>query len=249
MTTFSTTVQEPVSLPAPRPGAGGDPAPAMSAGDIVAMLRRRMLLIVILFIFLSGLAGGGFAAWWYYFPGYRAECLIECISNLPETELSLEQDRLRQEEYQRFVQTQARLLKSPRILGEALKVTEVRETEWWKSIEGRTTKRPGQHLISLTDDLSAAPERGSDLLRVSMVARKREDPAIIVNEVVNQWYADVKKRAAEELASEPLEAAQTEMEELDRRIEDQRRELQALTDRLPPNAVHDPGCRCEAPPV
>ena len=249
MTTLSTTVPERISLPPSRPGAGPDTGPAPSAGDIIAMLRRRLLLIIVLFAVFSAFAVGGFAVWWFHFPGFRADCLIECISNLPETELTLEQDRLRKEEYQRFVETQALLLKSPGILGEALKVTAVRETDWWKSIEARASKAPNEHLIELTEELSATPVRETSLLRVSMVCRERQDPAVIVNEVVRQWHGSVRRRAADDLASEPLEAAQAELEELNRAIEDQRRELQSLAERLPAGARLNPAANITAQDV
>ena len=239
MTTLPTTVEETIASSAAHRG-GRDAGTTPSAGDIVSMLRRRMLLIVVLFVLFAAVAVGGFVVWWMYFPGYRAECFIECVSNIPDTELSVEQQRLRQEEYERFVQTQALLLKGPTTLGAALKVTAVRETNWWRAIEARSSKRPDEHLIELTEQLSAAPIRGTSFLRVALVARKREDPAIIVNEVVRRWYDSVRARSAEEFASQPLEAAQAELAELDRRIEDKRKELRTLATQLPPNARLNP---------
>jgi len=239
MTTFPSTVQERITLPT-APVRGGDTSFTPSAKEIVSMLRRRMFLIFVLFVLFSAAAVGGFAAWWMYYPGYRAECLIECVSNIPETELTVEAERLRQEEYERFVQTQALMLKSPNVLGAALKVTAVRETAWWRNIEARESKRPDEHLIELTEQLSTAPIRGTSFLRVSMVARKREDPAIIVNEVVRQWHDSIRSRSAEQFASQPLEAAQTELNEVDARVEEKRKQLRGVAAQLPPNARLNP---------
>ena len=213
-------------------GVGGPP----TLGDILAMLRRRLVMVVVLFFLFSGLAIGGFASWWLYFPGYLAESLIECISNIPETELTLDQQRLQQDEHERFVRTQALLLKSPGILGEALKVNAVRETGWYE-LARAGNKEP---LIELDEALSAAPVRGTNFLRVAIQCRNRQDAPVIVNEVVNQWYHAVKKRTAEDFATEALDAARDELRTLEDEIADKRTRLKVIAQRLPAGARQDP---------
>jgi succinoglycan biosynthesis transport protein ExoP len=236
MTTLATTVQERIALPTPARGGGEGFVPP-SASDVVAMLRRRSVLIVLLFILFAGLAVGGFVAWWFVFPGYRGECLIECVSNLPEKELTLEQQRLQQDEHERFVLTQAQVLKSPTILGEALKINAVKETDWYKTV----IRRKQEPLLELDRDLGAAPVRGTNLLRVAIECRNLKDPAIIVNEVVNQWYHTVKKRTAEEFASEALDAARKEEADLEKEMAEKRERLKAIAQRLPAGARQNPG--------
>ncbi|RME41362.1 MAG: polysaccharide biosynthesis tyrosine autokinase [Planctomycetota bacterium] len=240
MTTVSGTVQERIMLPPSAREGEADSASALTARDVWTMFRRRLVLIVVLFVLFTGMAVGGFLLWWFKFPGYRSEALIACISNIPRAELTPEQARLRQDEYERFVLTQAALLKSPGILSEALKVTAVRETQWWKDIEKRRWKRPNEHLIELMDELNAGPVRGTNFLKVSMVCRNPKDPAVIVRAVVNQWYDTVKQRTASEFADSALTAARQELDELDREIEDKRHRLQELATRLPPGARTNP---------
>ena len=201
------------------------------------MLRRRSVLIVVLFILFSALAVAGFLTWWYIFPGYRGECLIECVSNIPEKELTLEQERLRQDEHERFVLTQAQFLKSPTILGEALKINTVKETGWYRSVD-RRGKEP---LLELDLDLGAAPVRGTNFLRVSMECRNLKDSAVIVNEVVNQWYHTVKRRTAEEYTTEALDAAKKEEDALEREMNVKRERLKGIAQRLPAGARQSPG--------
>ncbi len=233
MSTLPTTVQEQFDLPAQQqgPSIGGG---VLSAGDILAMLRRRTVLVVLLFILFSSLVVGGFAAWWSQWPSYRAECLIECKSDVPETELTYEHERLKQEEQERFVRTQATLLTAPLTLGEALKLTVVRETEWYNSV------RNNEHLLELSDELSASPVRGTNLLRVSMECRKIEDPAVIVNAVVNQWVVSVKRRAAEEFAGKAIEDARQELKDLDDQFAENQGKLRRMSLRLPAGASSNP---------
>lgn len=235
MTTLPTTVQERIALPsgARMPGGGGG-SPVLTPQDVFAMLRRRTVMILVLFILFGALVVGGFAAWYVYFPGYQAESQIECISNIPEVNVSLEQQRLREDEYQRFVRTQALLIKSPSILSEALRITAVRETNWYKSI------RPGDHLLRLEDELSASPMRGTNILRVAMECRDKSDPAVLVNEIVNQWYNDVKRRTAEDFATGRLALLQQELADLDSKISGDQDRLKSIAARLPPGAIENP---------
>lgn len=234
MTSPSTTVQERISLPAPTRGPGASGSSPITATDIIAMLRRRTVLIVVLFVFFSALTGGGFVAWWIHFPGYRAEALIECVSNIPDAGLTVEQQRLRQDEHERFVLTQATLLKSPGVLGKALQVTAVRETGWYKSVD------PGEHLLELTGDLRSGPVRGTNLLRVAIETRSLKDAPVIVNEVVRQWLDHVKKHSADELTDEPLEAARRELQELDSDILAGQTQLKSIQMQLAPGSILDP---------
>ncbi len=215
-------------------GESSGRVPMLTAGDVVSMLRRRTLLIFLLTIFFSLLAIGGFAIAWIYFPGFRSDCLIECISNIPETELSTGQDVPREEEHARFVMSQAVLPKSPTVLSETLKVSAVRETNWFKSIEAN------EHLLRLTEQLGAAPVRGTNFIRVSIECKDPRDPAVIVNEVVNQWLSSVKRRTAENFASKALQDAQEQQSLLDKQVESKRASLAELAARLPAGAVDNP---------
>ncbi len=212
---------------------GGVTPPTVS--DVLAMLRRRAVLIILLFVLFSGLSVLGFAVWYLYYPGYLAECQIECISNLPQTSLTVEQERLRQDEYERFVRTQALMLKSPSVLGEALKLNAVRETDWFKSV------KPGDYLLELADQLIATPVRGTNILRVAMECRTKSDPAIIVNEIVNQWYSMVKRQSAEDFTSDRLALLQQELADLSRKVAQDQDRLKSIAERLPPGAIENPG--------
>ncbi|MGD2109958.1 MAG: polysaccharide biosynthesis tyrosine autokinase [Phycisphaerae bacterium] len=240
MTAQVANAQEQVSFPHPVHGAWGEGGAAFGAGDLFAMIRRRIVLIVVLFVLFSAMAVGGFATWWSQFPGYRSEALIECISNIPQARLTPEQERLRKDEHERFVLTQAQLLKSPGVLREALKLTVVRETDWWKTLNQRQWKRPDEHLIELIEQLSAQPVRGTNFLRVSMECRNPQDPKVIVSAVVDQWYEMVKRRSAEEFVDANLDAAQRELEQLDREISDDQDRLRTIAQRLPAGARMGP---------
>lgn len=183
MTTLPTTVQERIALPSTAQGAPSDAPGAYTAADIFAMIRRRMLLVIILSILFSAISVAGFWVWWQYLPSYEASAFIECVTNRPPTELSLkgEEQRLQNEEFERFVQTQAIRIKSPSVLLKALGMAAVQDTDWYRLID------KDKRLIELTDDLRATPMRNSNFLRVSISCRNKKDPDKIVNGVVGAW--------------------------------------------------------------
>lgn len=241
MATHPATLERQTASPISARRDSGDGGSALTIGDLLSMLRRRIVAVVGLFVLFTLMAVGGFMVWWVYFPGYESESLIECISNIPHAELTPEQVRLRQDEHDRFVLTQARLLKSPNILGEVLKLTAVRETHWWKTVQQRRWKKPEEHLIELIDELRATPMRGTNFLRVAMECRNPTDPKVIVQAVVSQWYDWARKGAADEFTSEPLNAAQEEQAALASEIEEGRNRLKAIALRLPPGGPLNPG--------
>ena len=236
MTTFSTPSEHGPGPVFALPRAGGEGGGPPSAGDIVSMLRRRIVLIVILFILFSAMAVAGFWAWWTYLPSYRAECQIQCISNIPDSGLSVEQRQLRQDEHERFVMTQALALRTPSILEDALRTAAVRETEWFKGVQ----RREEEPLLKLEDKLRAAPVRGTDILKVWIECHNRKDPAVLVNTVVDRWYETVERRAAQEFASEPLRDAQEQLVAIDAQIEEKRAQQREIAMRLPAGARQNP---------
>ncbi len=234
MTTAEGSFDDQLQLPRMGRGLGSEEGGGgPTVGDVFSMLRRRLVMIVVSALLFNLIWVGSFAIWWVYFPGYLGEALIELISNIPATELSLDQQRLQQDEHERFVRTQALLMKSPSILGEALKVNTVRETNWFARILANGWKP----LLELDEDLSSAPVRGTNFLRVAIECRGKKDPHVIVNEVVNQWYFAVKQRTAEDYTSGPLDAGRQELDDLRRDISSKRERLKAIAQRMPPGAL------------
>lgn len=233
--------QEPSSLAMTTPDMGSEGGPSISAGDLWGMFRRRLVLIILLFMLFGGSVFAGFSLWWTKYPGYTSVALIECVSNIPRANLSPEQERLRQDEHERFVLTLAQLLKSPIILEEVLKLTSVRNTQWWKTIDAKRFKGPSAHHIRLLSDLKAGPMRGTNYLRVSIECKHLKDPAVIVRGVVEQWLQIVRKRSADEFTDNPLAALKGELSDLNGDINDDRSRLNQLADRLPAGAIQNPG--------
>ena len=232
MTSLPATVQERIALPGRAPGGGGEQGSTLTAADIFGILRRRIVLIVLLSTLFGALAVAGFIVWYKLFPLYRAHSYIECISNIPETELSVTPGRLTADEHERFVRSQATLLKSPTVLTAALGLKEVQETQWYRETPA------DERLLRLTDELYAGPVRGTNFLLVSMECSKREDPKTIVNNVVDRWHDAVTKRSADSYKQQ-LTDAQTELRNLEAEIEGKQEQRKRIAERLPAGAANE----------
>jgi capsular polysaccharide biosynthesis protein len=230
MTTPPTTVQERIALPPSGSGGSAGGSSAMTAGDILGILRRRIVLIVLLSILFGSMAIGGFYLWWQYFPSYRAEALILCVTDQPETELQVAPERLRQDEYERFVQTQAMLVKNPEVLRGALQRTALRETEWFKKIP------EGEHQLALENQLRSFAIRNTNFFTVVMQTRNQEDPRVIVQSVVDEWAYYTGEEAARPFRAQQQEANES-LNTHRGMIATKREQLRQIASTLPPGAT------------
>lgn len=230
MTTFPATVREPIALPRSALAAAGGP----TLPDILAILRRRMVTIIVLFLLFGALAVAGFYVWWRYYPGYRAEALIECVTNVPQENLSVAEVRLAEREHERFVQTQAYIVKNPEVLQLALQSADVQGTSWYKSLPS------DRRLIELNEQLRSAPVRGTNYLSVSIETRDADDPHKIVNQVVDHYFNRVQDSSADRYRAE-LKTATDELSSVREQISSKRTQLKALAENLPGGVVSGMG--------
>ena len=236
MTTLPTTIQEPIELPTRAPasaGAGGG-APAVSFGDIVAILRRRAALITILFLLCSSMAVGGWLLAWRVFPLYSAEAFVECISDTPKSGFMLTMDRPSEQEQERFMATQAHHVTSLDVLMDVLRAPEVRLTQWFKDTPEADLVIAFQNLVK------AAPLRGTNLLRIAVRTRSQDDPHLIVNQVVNHYLSKVREYSTGEYRDERGNY-EDELEAISRDIVAKQKDLAKQAAKLPPGQASGAG--------
>ena len=184
MTAFPTTTQARLPMPADpnrESGAGG----TISFGDVVAILRQRMVLIIALWVLFGAIAVGLWLLFWFKFPTYTSEAWIECVSDNPGESLKIAQADPDKDVYERFVESQALFVKAPDILDRALQTPEVQSTTWYRET------REDIRRIELEDQLYAGHRKGTNYVVVRMGCSDRNDPRIIVNQVVRAYLTTV----------------------------------------------------------
>ncbi len=226
MTQLPTTIREPVAPPVPM-----SPAPAGETGvsfqDVVSIMRRRLVLIVFLFVVFAGLATGGWLIAWRYFPLYPGEALVECISDKPKPVFTAADQALNQQEFERFVMTQAAFVKSPNVLMDVLRTAEVQDTQWYEKHKGPRL------LLEFEELVSAVPVRGTNLLRVAVETRSEDDPHVVVNQLVEHYLSQVKENNVGAFRRE-RSSYQDDLEAVNNQISDKQVQLLELQSRLPP---------------
>ena len=232
MTAFPTTTQARLPMPAdgiPESSAGA----GISFGDIVGILRQRMVLIVALWMLFGAMTVGLWLLFWIKFPTYTSEAWIECVSDNPGEALSIAQQDPNKDVFERFVESQALLLKAPEILDRALKTPEVQSTTWYQET------REDRRRLELEDQLYSGARKGTNYVVVRMGCRERNDPRVIVNQVVRAYRAIVEDAGVSPFERD-LSATRDERGLLERDIADARQALLKFADdKLQPGVLFD----------
>lgn len=218
MTTIPTTIQE--RIPLPLPGASAAPASkSITPGDVLGMIRQRLVTIIILSLLFCSTGVGLFFLAWVKFPLYSANAYIECISNAPSPQLTVQKESPNKDVYDRFIKSQALFLKQYNILSAALRDAAVRDTDWFRSIPEENRIR------ELEKAISCAPVRDTSYLNVAMSTRKPSDPHKIVNKVVEVYIHQVRERASEQYRQELTDYRQ-ELADIKSQIQEKKRQIQ-----------------------
>lgn len=233
MTTIPATVQERIPLPV----TGGPPpeaAAGVAVGDVIAMLKRRAVMIILLCLPFSMTAVGLFFLVYIKFPTYMAEAWVECLSDQPKAGEQLIQSALAKDLHERFINSQAHLIKSAEVLDAVLKTPEVRGTTWFRNLE------PEERFLALKDAVYGAAIKDTNYLRVAMNCRVKKDPAVIVRQVVGQYLSTVQDRAKSAFREE-LKDYRNEEEQLSNRIGEKIQQIKDFTATLPPGGLSQRG--------
>ncbi len=227
MTTVPTTITQRVEVPAPPSArAAGAAESGVTMRDILAILRRRSLLIIFLFLLFSSFAVGAWLIAYLYFPLWPAEAAVECISDKPKR-MDIVGETPDQKEFDRFIMTQAQFVTGPEVLMETLQTAEVRGTRWYRDTP------QDDLLLDFLGLVKAAPKRGTNLLSVSVKTRSKDDPHVIVNQVVRIYLERVKEYNAGEFRRE-RDVYRGELETIHESILDKEKQLAEIQTRLPP---------------
>ena len=227
MTTLPATIQERIALSNGR-GPGGSSA-GLSAGDVTAILKLRLVLIIVLFLVFSTLAVGAFFIVYFFYPTYRADALIECISQHPSRPGELGETGMTEDQYERFVASQAMYAVGPGVLAPVLESPEVRATDWFGRADKSKLRR------ELEEDVYSGPVADTNYFRISMGCRALKDPAVIVNQIVNTYIEKVRNRTAEAYRRE-LAGYQKEQNTLQSQIQQKLRQIQDFVATLDPGS-------------
>jgi capsular exopolysaccharide synthesis family protein len=211
-TFVSRSIVEPATTPMDEFHSGTPPHGEHHAGpSLVAGLRRRWRLAA---VSAAGIAAVGLAILWLATkPKYEAFGDIEIVPVLPRILVDDESRRL--DAYQDYMNTQARLITTPRILDPVLSDTgPIRKLEWLNKVPA------SERRAFLQDRVEAQVLRGTQLVRVTVTSEDAAAAAVVAQTVV-RIYMDLEGKSEETADNERLRILEQELKSAQSRMADQ----------------------------
>lgn len=188
--------------PPPRPGAAAQPRPphhpAAGAGggaptiDPVRLLKQYKSALGIAAVVGLMVGTGAFFAFKRFMPQYRS---VVTYQGLPVvTDIKTMGNTLEQQEFERFVTTQTRIMVQERVLREAVKDPRLKneQVKWVQQYLGENGQvDQAVAARDLKDMVSARAVQGTNLIELSVSARDPKDAAVIANTIHDAYWRDL----------------------------------------------------------
>ena len=221
------TIVRTAAVPAgPRPVAVGI---TLTPKEIYGMLRRHVLLIVSLTVL--GFVVGGVS--WYlvlrYAPKYTAQTFIRVLPPVEKDPMVLGGGQVGMDIQYGHRVSMAALIKQQRTLDELVARDKIQQTKWFNHFGDIKSKKITKAIENLKENFSAAAQRESDYIVVSMTYRDKEEATLIVNEMVDLFIGSEKQSTKSGVSdrmrqlTDQRDAVQAELDYVERAIEDTRK--------------------------
>jgi capsular exopolysaccharide synthesis family protein len=211
----------------PRPVAAA--ALALTPKEIYGMLRRHVLLVV--FLTTLGFMAGGIS--WYlmlkYAPKYTAQTFIRVLPPVEKDPMVIGGGQVGMDIQYGHRVSMASLIKQQRTLEELVARDKIQQTKWFNHFGDIKSKKITKAVENLKESFSAAAQRDSDYIIMSMTYRDKEEATLIVNEMVdlfiNSQRQTTKSGVSERMRqlTDQRDAVQAELDYAERAIEDTRK--------------------------
>lgn len=124
-------------------------------------------------------------------PRYEAVGYIECLAAPGDPEDVTATSRQTMDEFERFRNTKAYMLRQSAVLQNVLKHNEVKQTAWYLA---HADLPPGAIEKELLDIISITTPRNNAMIEIRARTRSRTDPSIIVNNIVREYISQVRSQ-------------------------------------------------------
>lgn len=175
-----------------RPGAPGG-ALGGSSVDPVKLLKQYYPMLVLAALVGTGLGVVAHFALLYLAPSYTSSVVYECYD--PTTDVTTAaRTQGSNNDFERFINTQARVMISPLILDAAIKTPEVQKTKWASRFMELGAFQPDRAARRLADDVSARVLPQTSLVELKMTASDPKDAMTIVSAVHEAYQSELKDK-------------------------------------------------------
>lgn len=161
------------------------------------LLLRFKWTILLVFVVLAPL--GVMLVRAVFVPEYTATALVEIFSAVPR--LVVETDETGPiTQYERYVQTQADIMRSQPVLQRVLERKDVQQTAWFDeppSLIDTWTGSTPQRIERLAKAAEAMPRKRTELLELSVTTRTPADSALLANALLDEYLRFARERFSE----------------------------------------------------
>jgi capsular exopolysaccharide synthesis family protein len=161
------------------------------------LLLRFKWTILLVFVVLAPL--GVVLVRAVFVPEYTATALVEIFSVVPR--LVVETDETGPiTQYERYVQTQADIMRSQPVLQRVLERKDVQQTAWFDeppSLIDTWTGNTPQRIERLAKAAEAMPRKRTELLELSVTTRTPADSALLANALLDEYLRFARERFSE----------------------------------------------------
>lgn len=212
--------------PAQRSAPAGAGAPAATL-DPIRLLKQHKLTLAASVVVGAFLGIFAHFALMYVHPFYSSEVFYQVSPPINDIGERV-QDTQNQDELDRFMATQVRIMASDRIFQEVVKDPKIRDTKWARMfVDSKGQFNAPDAALALRDYVSARMLSGTNLLSLSFTWKDRTDVATMVNAVHQAYWRDLSVQGKTSTA-EQREALSKTYNDLDaelKRLDAQRENL------------------------
>jgi len=212
---------------------GGPVSSAEQAGRRFSLRLLLRFKWTILLLFALSAPAGVLLVRIIFIPQYTATALLEVYSVVPR--LVVETDETGPiTQYERYVQTQADIMRSLPVLERVLERRDVQQTTWFHEPPPLVQRWMGtvpQPVERLAEALSAAPRKRTELLEITVTTRQPRDSAVLANALLDEYLKFARERFSEkdralyDALTEEQQKLASEIGFLERVVAETRREL------------------------
>lgn len=207
-----------LAAPAAQAGAPAEPE-GLGLADFIRILKQRRLTIIITSVITYMLVVAGTFVTLKYFPAYTSEAIFQ-LEPPTRGALRVEDEQVSPQIMEQMLSTEARKLRQLDLLLDVVKLPEIKNTQYYKWYESDVTRAAN----GLKDDLIAAPIMDSQLIRVALSCRSKQEARLIVNAVV-QRYEEKYRITTRDDQGKQVESLKNTRDSLDAALKNLRTEL------------------------
>ncbi len=226
------SVSTPQQITGPQPYAIGSPigsttaateAEGITFADVTRILKQRKLAIIITSIVLYVLVTVATVLIGLYVPAYTSEAILELEPPRTGDILMPVESEVNTQYMEQLLKTEAAKIKNLGLMMDVVSQPEIKATRYYEWYDSNVMEAA----VGLQDDLSSAPFPDTQLIRVALACRDKEEARLIVKTVVERYLGMYRDQTKDDMLQQ-TEGLKDTLAELENELARKRGEIRRL---------------------